>query len=178
MYSSGRASPSLIASIIACIEASGVRRSWLAHATSSRRASKRRSIESAIALNDVGHLRDLGRSLLGRSRGEVAGGEPGRGEPQAVERRADPVGEQERRDDGGEGGGRGHGEDLGVGVHLEHHPARGEHAGERQDHREQRERRQLQPQRGKQPQQQGGEHADRERPEREQDRELDHGVSR
>ena len=38
-YSSGSASPSSIASSIACIEASGVRRSWLAHATSSRRAS-------------------------------------------------------------------------------------------------------------------------------------------
>ena len=31
---------------------SGVRRSWLAQATSSRRASKSRSIDSAIALND------------------------------------------------------------------------------------------------------------------------------
>ena len=55
------ARPSSIASIIACIEASGVRRSWLAQATSSRRASKSCSMLAAIALNDVGELRDLAR---------------------------------------------------------------------------------------------------------------------
>ena len=63
-YSSGSASPSSIASSIACIEASGVRRSWLAQATSSRRASKSRSIDSAIALNDPTHLRELAGAFL------------------------------------------------------------------------------------------------------------------
>ena len=36
----------------------------------------------------------------------------------------------------------------------------------------------LEPQRGQQPQHQRSDSADRERPEREQDGELDHGVSR
>ena len=49
---SGSARPSSIASSIAAIEATGVRRSWLAAATSSRRASKRLSRFAAIALNE------------------------------------------------------------------------------------------------------------------------------
>ena len=50
---SGSTRPSSSASSIACMFASGVRRSWLAHATSSRRASKSRSRLSAISLNEA-----------------------------------------------------------------------------------------------------------------------------
>ena len=50
-YSSGCARPSSTASSMACTDASGARRSWLAQATSCRRASKRRSIDSAMPLN-------------------------------------------------------------------------------------------------------------------------------
>ena len=48
----GSARPSSIASSMAVIDAIGVRRSWLAAATSSRRASKRPSRLAAISLND------------------------------------------------------------------------------------------------------------------------------
>jgi ABC-type sugar transport system permease subunit len=59
MFSSGHdvvllfvAASASTASSIAWRDASGVRRSWLAHATSSRRASKSRSRSAAIALKD------------------------------------------------------------------------------------------------------------------------------
>ena len=61
----GRAArPSSTASSIACIDASGVRRSWLAWATSSRRASKSRSSSPAIRLKDGAELGELGRARL------------------------------------------------------------------------------------------------------------------
>ena len=53
VVASGVTSPSSSASSIACMFASGVRRSWLAHATSSRRASNRRSRLAAISLKDA-----------------------------------------------------------------------------------------------------------------------------
>ncbi len=49
----GSTRPSSSASSIACMFASGVRRSWLAQATSSRRASNRRSRLAAISLNEA-----------------------------------------------------------------------------------------------------------------------------
>ena len=52
-YRSGSASPSSSASSIACMFASGVRRSWLAQATSWRRASKSPSTLAAISLKLV-----------------------------------------------------------------------------------------------------------------------------
>ena len=52
--------------------ASGVRRSWLAHATSSRRASKRRSMLPAISLNDAASSASSRGPALGRARVEVA----------------------------------------------------------------------------------------------------------
>ena len=52
--------------------ASGVRRSWLAHATSSRRASKRCSTLAAISLNDAREVCELSRAVLGRTCREVA----------------------------------------------------------------------------------------------------------
>ena len=55
-YSSGWARPSSIASSMAVIDATGVRRSWLAAAMSSRRASKRLSSSEAIALNELPSL--------------------------------------------------------------------------------------------------------------------------
>ncbi len=101
----------------------------------------------------VGDLDDLGRAALGGPRGEVARRERGRRAAQASSgariHRASSSAAAQR----GERRGRGDGEHLGVGMHLEHDPARGEHAGERQDHGEQRERGELQPQRRQQAQQ-------------------------
>ena len=69
-----RASPASIAR--------GVRRSWLAQATSSRRASKSCSRFAAISLNDRAELGELGRPGFGRTCGQVAGRERAPRRPQ------------------------------------------------------------------------------------------------
>ena len=58
-YSAGSPRPSSSASSIACMLASGVRRSWLAQATSSRRVSKRRAELLAHLVEGGGELRNL-----------------------------------------------------------------------------------------------------------------------
>ena len=92
-YSSGPARPSSIASSIACMFASGVRRSWLAHATSSRRVSKSRWRLSPISLNDVARSASSVGPPLGHARLEVAARElrrtrrgPGRSTPRSSAR--------------------------------------------------------------------------------------------
>ena len=68
----GRHQPSSTASSIACRAASGVRRSWLAQATSSRRTSKRRSRFAAIsfiaAARSANSAVELRRAHGGRAR--------------------------------------------------------------------------------------------------------------
>ena len=125
-----------------------MRRSWLAQATSWRRASNSSSIEPAISLKLRAELGKLARAAGGRARAEVAGGELGRRAAEAVERAEDPAGEEQRGDDGGERRGGGDGEDLRVVFHVEHHPAGGEHRGERQHDGEQREPGELEAHRG------------------------------
>ena len=94
----GLAMPSSSASSIACIEASGVRRSWLAQATSSRRASKSRVRFAAISLKERGELGQLGRAALGRPRREVAARE--RGENRR--RRSTPARDRPGDEEGGD----------------------------------------------------------------------------
>ena len=178
MYSCGSASPSSIASIIACIDASGVRRSWLAHATSSRRASKSRSIESAIALTERATSATSTGPLVGRACREISGGETTRRLAQAVERSADPARERQCDDQRAQRRRRRHREDLRVRVHLEHDPPGREHSGKRQQDREQRERGQLEAHRRQHAQKRRCERADRDRSERKKDRQLGHGVQR
>ena len=92
------ARPSSIASIIACIEASGVRRSWLAQATSSRRASKSCSMLAAIALNESA---SCAISLGAARRARAPTGRRRRARAEASPTRRidcdDPAREQERR---------------------------------------------------------------------------------
>ena len=142
----GSTRPSSSASSIACMLASGVRRSWLAQATSSRRASKSRSRLAAISLNETARSRDLRRAAA------RAPAPPGRraasarrGVADAVDRVRDRTGEHERRDDRDGRGRRRDGEELHVVAHVEHHPAGQEHRGERQADREEREPGELQP---------------------------------
>ena len=128
----------------------------------------------------VGHLGDLGRPARSDARDERSpAASLAEAFAQAVERRADPAREQERREHARRGPPPRTTARTSVSACISNitQPG-GEHAGERQDHREQRERGELQPQRRQQPQQQRGDRADRDRSEREQDRELDHGVSR
>ena len=98
-YSSGSANPSSSASSIAVIEASGVRRSWLAQATSWRRASNSSSIEPAISLKLLPSSASSRGPLVGRAGAEISGGELGRRAAETVERAEDPAGEQQRGDD-------------------------------------------------------------------------------
>ena len=129
------ASPSSIASSIAVIEAIGVRRSWLAAATSSRRASKRLSRFAAISLNERPSSRELARAVLGRARCEVARCELRRGGAQPLDAPRDRAAEDERCATAAERGCRGDREDLHVVAHVEHHPARRSTATERQQRR-------------------------------------------
>ena len=75
--------------------ASGVRRSWLAQATSWRRASKSRSRFAAISLNAAASSRQLGGAVLGRARREVAAREPRGRRHDRVRARSRSTGQQE-----------------------------------------------------------------------------------
>ena len=122
-YSSGsRARPRPPRASPGCA-ASGVRRSWLAQATSSRRASKSCSSFAAISLKARAELGELGRALLGRPCGQVAARRarptrraPDRPDSRSSARRRVPPTIADRR-----GGGR-DGEDVDVVAHVEHHP--------------------------------------------------------
>ena len=78
-------------------DASGVRRSWLAHATSSRRASNSCSRFAAISLNAELSSHELARPRLGGAGGEIAAGELRRSRAQLLERAQDPAREQQLR---------------------------------------------------------------------------------
>ena len=144
-YSSGAARPSSTASSIACMFASGVRRSWLAHATSSRRVSKSRRRLSPISLNDVA------RSAI--SVGPPSGTRASRS-PRAicdgrvtdtVDRPNDRARENEGGDDGRERRCGCDRQDLHVLSHVEHHPAGQQHRAEREQDSEEGEAGELQP---------------------------------
>ena len=166
-YSSGCARPSSIASSMAVIDATGVRRSWLAAAMSSRRASKRLSSSEAIALNEL--------PSCASSRGPPVGARTVRSP--CASRSADALSFSSGRviDAASTSAtatalaaaaGR-DGEDLHVGAHVEHHPARQQHGRKRQEDGKQPERGELRPHRRQpaqaQPRQAGRRRASRER---------------
>ena len=160
MYSSGSARPSSIASSMALIEATGVRRSWLAAATSSRRASKRPSRFAAISLNDRPSSASSRGPLSGARAARSPAGDAGRRGLQPFDAPRDRRPEDEPGGDGGGCRGRGDGEDLDVVAHVEHDPAGEENDEEREQDREQREPDQLEPDRREQPQPDGGDEGD------------------
>ena len=140
-YSCGWASPSSSASIIAFIAATGVRRSWLAQATSWRRASKTSSTFAAISLNDAA------RSRARRSRRVDARALRSPPASWVEAARSCSIGITIQRAtssapiSGRECGCCRDGEDLQVVVHVEHHPAGQEHRAERKAHGKHREAR-------------------------------------
>ena len=121
--SSGSTRPSSRASSIACMLASGVRRSWLAHATSSRRASNSCSRLAAISLNDEARSATSAGPRLGRAHREVAAREPRRRVADTLDGAHDRSGENQAGDDGDRRGGSRDGEDLHVVSHVEHQPS-------------------------------------------------------
>ena len=157
--------------------ASGVRRSWLAQATSSRRESNSRRRFSPISLKRRGELRDLGRPILRRPSLEVATGEVDRRVPHPVERVGDRRATTKRGDERRERGRRGHGENLHVVAHVEHDPAGQQHRAERQQHGEHGEAGELQPHRGQPAQAIGEDEPDGERRESDDVLGRDHGVN-
>ena len=145
--SSGAARPSSSASSIACMFASGVRRSWLAQATSSRRASNSRSRLAAISLNDAARSATSAGPDSGARTREVAGREraPTRRARDrrscTIERaRTSPATTATAADAADDG------EDLHVVAHVERDPAGEQHRGERQADRERGEPGELEPQ--------------------------------
>ena len=133
---------------------------------------------AAIALKRLGERRDLARAAGRRARREVAGGELGRRVADAADRLRDPAGEQQPATDrGGRRAGRDR-EHLAVGAHVEHHPAGGEHRGERHADRDEREPGELEPHGRRAAERVGDREADREARARDDDREDDHGSSR
>ena len=109
-----------------------MRRSWLAHATSSRLASKTSCTCSAISLNDRASAGELLRAVLARAHGEVAGCDLRGGGAEAPDRPGEVAGEQQCGEQRRRGGSDGDGEQLDVVPHVEHHPAGEEDDGERQ----------------------------------------------
>ena len=124
------------------------------------------------------HLRELASALLGCTGGEIAGGELCGGCAQPLEWLHDPAGEQQRPDDGGQRRSRRDGEDLGVVVHVEHDPAGGQNPAEGEDDREECEPGELQADGRQQPEQKRRDDPDGDGAEREEDRDLGHGVNR
>ena len=108
-----------------------MRRSWLAQATSSRRASKSCSMLSAIALNEVASCCDLGGAAVGARAPRSPAASRCASSPTRRIERGDRAREHERRDHGGARRTGGDGEDLHVGAHVEHDPAGEQHRGER-----------------------------------------------
>ena len=88
------------ASNIAWMFASGVRRSWLAQATSSRRASNSRSRLAAISLNDACEVVELRGAGARRAHGEVAVGQAPRSVADRVDRVDDRAAQPEPGEDG------------------------------------------------------------------------------
>ena len=150
-YSSGVARPSSIASSIAAIEAIGVRRSWLAAATSSRRASKRRSRFGGHLVERAAELGELARAVLGARTLEVSRGELRRRSLEPLERRAiEPPSTSAAATARGRSRGR-DGENLHVVAHVEHHPAERARRASGSSDGEQRQAGELQPHRRQQP---------------------------
>ena len=149
-YSPGSPRPSSSASSIACMLASGVRRSWLAQATSSRRVSKRRPRFAPISLKDA--------ASSATSAGPPSGARASRFPPanstdasaSVSYRVGDRARHEERCDERRQRRRRRDGEDLHVVAHVKHHPPRREHRAQRQQDRENREAGQLEPNGGQQ----------------------------
>ena len=125
-YSSGAARSSSIASSIACMFARGVRRSWLAHVTSSRRVSKRRRRLSPISLNDAASsATSVGPARVRARRDHRVRARRTHREPSRSSH--DRACQDERRDDCGKSRRGRNRENLHVFTHVEHHPAGKQH---------------------------------------------------
>ncbi len=124
------------------------------------------------------HLAQLARAAAGHAGGEVARGELRRGRAEPIQRAEDPAPEQQRATGGRERRCGRDCEDLDVVVHVEHHPARRQHRGEREHDGEQRERHELEPQTREQAEGERPGDAGRERREREDDSDGRHGLNR
>jgi hypothetical protein len=122
-------------------------------------------------------LDELGGTSLGRARGEVAGGEGGGRRPEPVDSARDQAREEQRRDHRGRGGRGRDGQDLDVVAHVEHDPSGQEDGRERQHDGEEGEPGELRANSGKNAESESDDQADRERGQRDEDRELDHGVN-
>ncbi len=137
------------------------------------------------ALERLSHLvegarerRDLRRTVLGRAGGEVAGRKLGRSVSEPRDGLLDRARDHEC---GGERHGRRGGadsEDLHVVAHVEHHPAGREHDDEREADREHGEPDEPKTQGRERAQCDRDRQADDEGRERDDERGLDHGVSR
>ena len=118
-YRSGSPTPSSRASSIAWMFASGVRRSWLAHATSCRRASNSPSMLAAIRWGG-GQLGHLGGPVLRRTRREISTRQSERRRANLFDRPMDAAGQQQSRTERGRRGRdrhREHGEIVARGEH-------------------------------------------------------------
>ena len=98
--------------------------------------------------------------------------------PTRSQRGRDRAGEHERREHGGGGRPGGDGEDLRVGAHVEHDPAREQDGGERHADRDEREAGELERDRGCAPEEQGEDERRSEAAGGDDEGELDHGSRR
>ena len=141
------------ASSIACMLASGVRRSWLAQATSSRRVSKRRRRLSPISLKEEASS----ATSAGPCSGTRTSRSPRASSTDASRTRSiepdDRPREHERGDHRGERRSGRDRQDLHVLAHVEHHPAGEQHGAERQQDGEERQPGELQAHGREKPQQ-------------------------
>ena len=139
-----------------------MRRSWLAQATSSRRASKSCSMLAAIVLKEsascaISFAPPVGARAARSPAASRAEASPTRRIERAIERASSsPAHDRGRRRAGGDR------EDLPVGAHVEHHPARGEHRRERQADREEGQPGELEPDGRRGPERVGDGEPDRE----------------
>ena len=121
--------------------------------------------------------RKLTRAACRSTDGQVSLSETIRRSTQLLERPGDRRGQDEGDGDRACGRGSGDGEDLHIGAHVEHHPARQEDGGEGQQNGEQPERGELRADRRQPSQRQRADQADRERREGDDDREVNHGTN-
>ena len=129
-------------------------------------------------------LKDAASSAISRGaldrgpRGQIAGGERPGGCADTSERGRDGAGEHERSEDGrGSRPGR-DGENLHVGAHVEHDPAREQDGGERHADRDERKPDELQRDRRRPAQEEGEDEPRGEAAGGDDEGERDHGSSR
>ena len=175
--SAGAITPSCRASSIAWMFASGVRRSWLAQATSSRRASNNRSRLAAIWLNDAASSSISAGPVLGARTVRSPSGQASRSISDGVDGVNDGAAQPEPGEDGNGSRGRRDSEDLHVVAHMEHHPAGQEHGRERKADGECGEPGDLQANGGQRAKGDCQEEADAERRNGDDDGVPDHGTS-